>query len=58
MGLKRKFYDFLVNWKKQKHLECLLVNGARQIGKTYINRPSAGAPTGQHAGLAITSSVM
>lgn len=36
MGLKRKFYDFLVNWKKQKHLECLLVNGARQIGKTYI----------------------
>ena len=36
MELKRKFYDFLVNWKKQKHQECLLVNGARQIGKTYI----------------------
>ena len=36
MELKRKFYDFLLNWKNQKHQECLLVNGARQIGKTYI----------------------
>ena len=36
MELKRKFYDFLINWKNQKHQECLLVNGARQIGKTYI----------------------
>lgn len=36
MQLKRKFYDYLVNWKARKHQECLLVNGARQIGKTYI----------------------
>lgn len=36
MQLKRKFYDFLINWKNQKHKECLLVNGARQIGKTCI----------------------
>lgn len=34
--LKRKFYDFLVRWKAIKRQECLLVKGARQIGKTYI----------------------
>lgn len=34
--LKRKFYDYLLNWKKTKNKECLLVKGARQIGKTYI----------------------
>ncbi|MCD8195267.1 MAG: AAA family ATPase [Coprobacillus sp.] len=34
--LKRKFYDYLLNWKKEKKQECLIVNGARQIGKTYI----------------------
>lgn len=34
--LKRKFYDYLVEWKRTKHNECLLVKGARQIGKTYI----------------------
>lgn len=34
--LKRKFYNVLVNWKKTKRNECLLVNGARQIGKTFI----------------------
>ena len=34
--LKRKFYNVLVNWKKTKKNECLLVNGARQIGKTFI----------------------
>ena len=36
MELRRKFYDFLIDWKASKHQECLLVNGARQIGKTYI----------------------
>ena len=36
MELRRKFYDFLIDWKTSKHQECLLVNGARQIGKTYI----------------------
>lgn len=36
--LKRKFYDFLLHWKMDKKQECLLVKGARQIGKTYIIR--------------------
>lgn len=34
--LKRKFYDSLVVWKATKEQECLLVKGARQIGKTFI----------------------
>lgn len=34
--LKRQFYDFLVGWKADKGQECLLVKGARQIGKTFI----------------------
>lgn len=36
MELQREFYQYLVDWKSSKHQECLLVNGARQIGKTYI----------------------
>jgi len=37
---KRKFYDTLVEWKAQRatNKECLLVKGARQIGKTFIIR--------------------
>ncbi len=34
--LKRKFYDRLLEWKERKNNTCLLVRGARQIGKTYI----------------------
>ena len=34
--LRRKFYERLVQWKNTKHQECLLVKGARQIGKTFI----------------------
>ena len=34
--LRRKFYDRLVQWKATKHQECLLVKGARQVGKTFI----------------------
>lgn len=34
--LRRKFYDTLLKWSKEKNQECLLVRGARQIGKTYI----------------------
>lgn len=34
--LKRKIYDYLLEWKKTKKNECLLVNGARQVGKTFI----------------------
>ena len=34
--LKRKIYDELLKWKNKKSKECLLVQGARQIGKTFI----------------------
>ncbi len=34
--LKRKIYDELLHWKKTKNKECLLVKGARQVGKTFI----------------------
>ena len=34
--LKRKFYDRLLEWKSNHRKECLLVKGARQIGKTFI----------------------
>lgn len=34
--LKRKFYDKLLKWKSSHRQECLLVKGARQIGKTFI----------------------
>lgn len=34
--LKRKIYKELLNWKQTKTRECLLVKGARQIGKTFI----------------------
>lgn len=34
--LKRKIYDALLEWKNKKDRECLLVQGARQIGKTFI----------------------
>ncbi len=34
--LKREFYDTLKAWKTTKGKECLLVKGARQIGKTFI----------------------
>ncbi|MCH5147774.1 MAG: ATP-binding protein [Clostridiales bacterium] len=34
--LKRKFLQTLLDWKLTKGKECLLVKGARQIGKTYI----------------------
>lgn len=36
LTLRRRFYDYLVDWKKTKQQECLLVKGARQIGKTFI----------------------
>ncbi len=34
--LKRKIYDYLLQWKQEKHQECLLIKGQRQVGKTYI----------------------
>ena len=34
--LRRKFYNNLLEWKSKHGQECLLVKGARQIGKTFI----------------------
>ena len=34
--LKRKMTDELLAWKQTKDHECLLIKGARQIGKTFI----------------------
>lgn len=34
--LKRKMMDTLIEWKKSKKEECLLIKGARQVGKTYL----------------------
>lgn len=36
MILRRKIYGRLVAWKASKAGECLLVSGARQVGKTFI----------------------
>lgn len=35
---KRKIYDFLLHWKQSKKNECLIIKGARQVGKTFIVR--------------------
>ena len=34
--LKRKATDAIKNWVDSKEKKCLVVQGARQIGKTYI----------------------
>jgi predicted AAA+ superfamily ATPase len=31
-------YDTLLAWKNSEKKECLLVKGARQVGKTYLIR--------------------
>lgn len=36
MLMQRKFYNILLNWKNKADKMCMLVRGARQIGKTYI----------------------
>ena len=36
MYLKRKIYDRLMEWKQDSSHTTLEVNGARQVGKTYI----------------------
>lgn len=36
--LKRKAYQSLLEWKKNHHKNCLMVKGARQVGKTYLIR--------------------
>ena len=39
--LKRKIMDSLVRWKEEKNKKCLLLKGARQVGKTFIVREFA-----------------
>ncbi|MDR0490778.1 MAG: AAA family ATPase [Oscillospiraceae bacterium] len=34
--LKRKIYDELLRWKARDDKQCLVVRGARQVGKTFI----------------------
>jgi predicted AAA+ superfamily ATPase len=34
--LKRKIYDELMRWKSRHDKQCLVVKGARQVGKTFI----------------------
>ena len=34
--MKRKIYDELLSWKKDKQNTCLTIKGQRQVGKTYI----------------------
>ncbi|MCL2135619.1 MAG: ATP-binding protein [Candidatus Bathyarchaeota archaeon] len=34
--LKRKIYDELLQWKSRANKQCLVVKGARQVGKTFI----------------------
>lgn len=36
--LKRKAYLELLEWKKNHYHNCLMVKGARQVGKTYLVR--------------------
>lgn len=34
--LERKITKVLEEWKKEKNKPCLLIKGARQVGKSYI----------------------
>lgn len=34
--LERKITNTLIEWKKEKNKPCLLIRGARQVGKTFI----------------------
>ena len=36
--LIRKVYDEMLEWKKSHHNKCLMIKGARQVGKTHIVR--------------------
>ena len=33
--MRRIIYDNLLKWKESSHRKPLLINGARQVGKTY-----------------------
>lgn len=36
--LKRKVYSQLLKWKNSNNKKCLILKGARQVGKTYVVR--------------------
>ena len=36
--LRRKIFEELIKWKNKNNKKCLLVKGARQVGKTFIIR--------------------
>lgn len=36
--LRRKMYDKLLDWKNNRGQHCLLIKGARQVGKTFLVR--------------------
>lgn len=36
--MRRKIYKTFLSWKNSTHKDCLVIRGARQIGKTYIIR--------------------
>lgn len=36
--MERKLYQDLLFWKESKKRECLVIKGARQVGKTYVVR--------------------
>lgn len=36
--LKRKIYQNLLEWKNSNNKKCLIIKGARQVGKTYLVR--------------------
>ncbi len=38
MMLKRKTYQKLLEWKNSSNKKCLMIKGARQVGKTYLIR--------------------
>ena len=34
--LERKITKTLMDWKREENKPCLLIKGARQVGKTFI----------------------
>ena len=36
--LERKIEKELINWKNKKDKMCLVVKGARQVGKTWLEK--------------------
>ena len=38
VDMKRNILSKLIEWKNKKNRKPLIVNGARQVGKTYILR--------------------